>query len=349
MSIGRHAGVSDVGRKRRHNEDSFVVKPPLFAVADGMGGANAGEVASGLAVEAFSEGTALPAGEQHIVQLIQEANRRVFKRSSEDAEASGMGTTAVVALVEDSKVWFGHVGDSRAYLIRNGRMEQLTEDHSLVAELVRTGKIAPQDAERHPQRSVITRALGTDPDVDVDTFTVEAAPGDVFLLCSDGLHSMVSDKKILDIVQRNRGDLERAAKLLIDAANKNGGDDNVTVICFEIAPEGAETVRLPVAAAPEEAAPEPEEEETLDERDEVVAPRVSTMVLSADELAQLRGQAAPAAPAAAEPTTVAEEEPDFEPEEAARRRGPAVFVALALALAIMCGVVLLILAKTGVI
>src|SRR6266702_1682539 len=154
MTLGRSTAVTDTGRKRRHNEDSYVCEPPLFAVADGMGGAQAGEVASGLAAAA----------------LIQEANRRVYQRSSEDAAASGMGTTMTVALVEDGTIAFGHVGDSRAYMVRNGSLEPLTADHSLVAELVRSGKISPEEAEVHPQRSVITRALGTDPDVDVDTF-----------------------------------------------------------------------------------------------------------------------------------------------------------------------------------
>src|SRR5919201_3515551 len=139
MTLGRSTGVSDTGRKRRHNEDSYVVAPPLFAVADGMGGAQAGEVASGLAAGALREDHDDQAGgEERVTALIQEANRRVSQRSSEDAAASGMGTTMTVALVEDGTVAFGHVGDSRAYLIRAGTLEQLTEDHSLVAELVRS-------------------------------------------------------------------------------------------------------------------------------------------------------------------------------------------------------------------
>src|SRR6266545_3809540 len=180
--------MTDPGRKRRRNEDAYVVEPPLFAVADGMGGAQAGEVASRLAAAALKErGATTLTGSERIVALIQEANRRVYDRSNEDPSASGMGTTITVALVGDGQVAFGHVGDSRAYLIRDGSMEQLTEDHSLVAELMRSGKLSPEEAETHPQRSVITRALGTDPDVDVDTFSVETKPGDLFLLCSDGL------------------------------------------------------------------------------------------------------------------------------------------------------------------
>src|SRR5205807_8185970 len=131
-------------------------------------------------------------------------------RSTEDPNGSGMGTTMTVALVEDGQVAFGHVGDSRAYLIRDGSMEQLTEDHSLVAELMRSGKLSPEEAETHPQRSVITRALGTDPDVDVDSFTVEAHVGDVFLLCSDGLTTMVDDDDILGVIEKYHDDLDRA-------------------------------------------------------------------------------------------------------------------------------------------
>src|SRR3954467_13200895 len=175
MRIEQYAGSTDTGRKRRRNEDSFVVAPPLFGVADGMGGAQAGELASSLAAAAMKESGLAGGGERRVVQLIQEANRRVHERANNDASASGMGTTMTVALVEpDGRVAFGHVGDSRAYLVRGGRLEQLTDDHSLVAELVRRGELSAAEAERHPQRSVITRALGTDPDVDVDAFAVES-------------------------------------------------------------------------------------------------------------------------------------------------------------------------------
>ena len=235
MRVGEHIGLSHRGRRRRHNEDAYVVQPPLFAVADGMGGAKAGEVASALAADAVQEsGNDGESGEARVAALIEEANRRVFRRATEDREASGMGTTMTVALVEADEVAIGHVGDSRAYLIRDGRLEQLTDDHSLVAELVRSGKLTPEEAETHPQRSVITRALGTEADVDVDTFSVQSAPGDLFLLCSDGLTSMVDDETILDAVERNRADLEEAAKALIKAANRGGGEDNITVVFFEV-------------------------------------------------------------------------------------------------------------------
>ena len=216
MTLGRSAGVSDTGRKRRRNEDSFVREPPLFAVADGMGGAQAGEIASRLAAAAVREGGDGTSGEVRVAELSQEANRRVYQPSSEDPAASGMGTTITVALVDDASgvISIGHVGDSRAYRIRDGRVEQLTQDHSLVAELMRSGKLSPEEAEVHPQRSVITRALGTDPDVDVDTFTVDTQPGDVYLLCSDGLTTMVSDEQILDHVERHRRDPDGAARAL---------------------------------------------------------------------------------------------------------------------------------------
>jgi PPM family protein phosphatase len=248
MRLGETAALSHPGRRRRLNEDAYVVEPPLFAVADGIGGANAGEVASGLAAAAVQEsGNDGQSGEARVEALIAEANRRVFMRASEDREASGMGTTMTVALVEDDRVAFGHVGDSRAYLIRDGQLEQLTDDHSLVAELVRSGKLTPEEAETHPQRSVITRALGTDADVDVDTFSIPVELGDLFLLCSDGLTSMVDDETILDAVEKNRGDLEEAAKALVNAANRGGGEDNITVVFFEVAgaedEQTADTVR----------------------------------------------------------------------------------------------------------
>jgi protein phosphatase len=202
-----------------------------------MGGAQAGEVASRLAAAALKESGANAGGERRIGELIQEANRRVYNRSSSDPNTSGMGTTITVALVEDGHVAFGHVGDSRAYLIRDGSMEQLTEDHSLVAELMRSGKLSREEADVHPQRSVITRALGTDPDVDADTFTIAAQTGDVFLLCSDGLTDMLDEQAILELVERNREDIDAALKALVKAANRSGGEDNITVVAFEIAEE----------------------------------------------------------------------------------------------------------------
>jgi PPM family protein phosphatase len=273
---------TDPGRKRRRNEDDYVAEPPLFAIADGMGGAQAGELASSLAAGAVREDEgAVGSGERHVTELIQEANRRVYQRSAEDASASGMGTTMTVALVEDGAVVFGHVGDSRAYLIRDGKLEQLTEDHSLVAELVRSGKLSPEEAETHPQRSVITRALGTDPDVDVDTFSIQTQPGDLFMLCSDGLTSMVEDQAILETVEKNRGDLQTAAKALIRAANKGGGEDNITVVFFEIGDRAGEpleeTAQYPALGGDGQV----DDEDTLDELDRV--PAVDTMVVAPED------------------------------------------------------------------
>ncbi|MGI8420901.1 MAG: Stp1/IreP family PP2C-type Ser/Thr phosphatase [Gaiellaceae bacterium] len=280
-ALGRSSGQTHTGRKRRHNEDAYVCEPPLFAVADGMGGANAGEVASGLAAAALAEhDTGEATGSERVAALIQEANRRVWTRSNEDETAAGMGTTVTAALVENGHVVLGHVGDSRAYRVRGGELEQLTEDHSLVAELMRSGKLSAEEAETHPQRSVITRALGTDPDVDIDTFVVEAQVGDIYRICSDGLTSMVDDATILGVVERRRNDLDALGRELISAANKGGGEDNITVVCFEIADELDATVEL--------SAPTPvpvemnDDEDTLDESDAV--PVVSTMVIPPGQL-----------------------------------------------------------------
>jgi PPM family protein phosphatase len=248
MRVRDVAGVTDAGRKRRRNEDSFVVDPPFFVVADGMGGAQAGEVASRLAAGAFREYHEADEldGEERIEAIIQEANRRIYDRAQVDRAASGMGTTVTAALVEGERVAFGHVGDSRAYRIRDGELEQLTDDHSLVADLMRSGRLTPEEADAHPQRSVITRALGTDPEVDVDTLVLPTEPGDVFLLCSDGLTTMVDDKEILRVVRESES-LDEAAKALVRTANRHGGEDNVTVVLFAVEagdPVGEETAAL---------------------------------------------------------------------------------------------------------
>jgi PPM family protein phosphatase len=291
----RTAHLTHPGRKRRHNEDSYIHEPPLFAIADGMGGAKAGEVASGLAVEALEDRPDVGGdGEAYVVDLIQEANRRVYERANEDAEASGMGTTMTVALVDDenSRVIFGHVGDSRAYRARDDQLEQLTDDHSLVGELIRSGKLTEEEAEIHPQRSVITRALGTDPSVDVDTFVVETQPGDIFLLCSDGLSGMVSDEAILRIVGDHRRNLSEAAKALVAAANRGGGDDNITVVVFAVDGEQEEaTQRMDAIAPPEADEVEPDDEVTMAGTD--APPAVGTMVVSVEELEQQAGAGRP--------------------------------------------------------
>jgi protein phosphatase len=270
MPVGAYAVASDTGRRRRRNEDNYVVAPPLFAVADGMGGAQAGEVASRLAASALEGGDSDGLqGLESVDALIQEANRRIYDRASTDPSASGMGTTMTVALVEGMTVAIGHVGDSRAYLVRDERMEQLTEDHSLVNELQKSGKLSAEEAQAHPQRSVITRAVGTDPDVDVDGFTIEAEEGDVFLICSDGLTDMVEDEEILELVHRNRDDLDKAVESLVAAANRGGGEDNITAVAFRIVSEAGisaeDTVAMP-AITGDGTEPDEETREYVDER-----------------------------------------------------------------------------------
>ena len=267
MSIASYAGASDTGRKRRRNEDSYVLAPPIFAVADGMGGAQAGEIASRLAAAALEDtDPGAKSGAERVTSLIQEANRRVHQRAIADPATSGMGTTMTVALVEGTTVTFGHVGDSRAYRYRKGAFEQITEDHSLVNELLKSGKLSPEEADSHPQRSVITRAVGTDPDVDVDSFTIDAEVGDVFLICSDGLTDMVDDEDIRSVLEKFHNDLDRATKSLVSAANRGGGEDNITVVAFSISEDGvAETARMSAV-----------DEDTMEN---IPAPKVDTMVV----------------------------------------------------------------------
>jgi protein phosphatase len=276
IGLGQRAAATDPGKRRRRNEDAYVVEPPLFAVADGMGGARAGEIASKIAASVLRDSS----GEDAVVELIKEANRRVYEAATEDETRSGMGTTITAAIVGDDGVQIGHVGDSRAYRVRDGKLEQLTEDHSLVAELVRSGKLSPEEADVHPQRSVITRTVGTDPDVDVDTLEIDARPGDVFLLCSDGLTTMVDDTSILAVVQKNRASLDKAARALVDAANKGGGEDNITIVLFEIGKEGAAGVE---GTATLPAVTDDADEETLTEADRVPAIDDTTL-MSRDDL-----------------------------------------------------------------
>ncbi len=239
LRIAEQAARSDVGRQRSVNEDDLVVRPPFFAVADGMGGAKAGEVASALAAGAFEgETRSAEAPEAQLSRILRVANRRIHELALTDESHRGMGTTLTAAIVSGDEVSFGHVGDSRAYLLREGRLDQLTRDHSLVAELERSGQISAEAAEHHPQRSIITRALGPEPDVEVDTYTLAARDGDVILISSDGLTSMISDEEVASIL-RVGGTLEEAADALVLAANQSGGKDNITVVLFRLA-EGGE-------------------------------------------------------------------------------------------------------------
>ncbi|HSC04258.1 MAG TPA: Stp1/IreP family PP2C-type Ser/Thr phosphatase [Solirubrobacteraceae bacterium] len=225
---------TDTGRQRRDNEDSAFARSPVFVVADGMGGAQAGEVASRLAVEAFEQG--LPddgSPEERLAARVREANRQIYERSRADRGRAGMGTTLTAAYVDGAHVAIAHVGDSRAYLFRDGTLQRLTQDHSLVDELVRRGKLTEEQAAEHPQRSIITRALGPEPDVEVDTWTYPARSGDVVLLCSDGLTSMISEDLVRELLTAN-DNLDVAGDALINAANEAGGRDNITVVLFRL-------------------------------------------------------------------------------------------------------------------
>jgi protein phosphatase len=225
---------TDTGRQRRGNEDCVLARAPVFVVADGMGGAQAGEVAAGIAVEAFAHGlTGSGTIEQRLASRALEANRRIFDIASTQRERAGMGTTLTAAYLDESELVIAHVGDSRAYLFRDGSLTRLTQDHSLVDELVRRGKLTEEEAAEHPQRSIITRALGPEPDVEVDTWTYPVQADDVLLLCSDGLTSMVSEERVTEILTRAQG-LESAAQALIDAANQAGGRDNITVVLVRL-------------------------------------------------------------------------------------------------------------------
>jgi protein phosphatase len=256
LQIVEQAGRTDVGRQRTANEDSLVVRPPLFAVADGMGGAKAGEVASAMAVEAVenAEESGEPV-EAQLAGIVRDANRRIYDLAVSDDSRRGMGTTLTLAKVHDDEVSLAHVGDSRAYRMRDGELSQLTRDHSLVAELERSGQITAEAAERHPQRSIITRALGPERDVEVDTYTVAGRDGDLFLICSDGLTSMISNDEVTSIL-RSSDSLEDAAEDLVRAANQSGGKDNITVILFRLG-EGKP------AARPTAVMPVPSDEDTI--------------------------------------------------------------------------------------
>ena len=319
LRIAEQVGRSDVGRQRSANEDSLVLRPPFFAVADGMGGAKAGEVASAIAARAVEDAPAASQqAEAQLTQVLREANRRIYDLALTDEAHRGMGTTLTAAKVQGDEISLGHVGDSRAYLMRDGELSQLTRDHSLVAELERSGQITPEAAEHHPQRSIITRALGPEPDVEVDTYTLAGRDGDLFLLCSDGLTSMISDDEVSAIL-RSAADLDSAAEALIRAANQSGGKDNITVVLFRLAEDepGAD-------GAP------PGDEETI--AGQLTADDVTTAARPAE---------ASAAPAPA-PHARAAEVPARRPAGRSRRRGRA-----RVALKVMVGFALVAAAITG--
>ncbi len=259
LRVDDQAFRTDTGRQRSENEDSLFVRAPIFVVADGMGGAQAGEVASKTAADAFDRD--LPEGppERFLRETIEEANRRIHDLARADPSKAGMGTTITAAIVnaQGEEVGIGHVGDSRAYRLRRGKLEQLTRDHSLVEEMRRKGQITDAQAEDHPQRSIITRALGPEPDVEVDLQTVPASPGDLFLLCSDGLTTMVSEQRIAAVLASS-GSMREAVRTLVDEANGAGGRDNITALAFRLGDAAAPLGERPedatlVGAAAEEA------------------------------------------------------------------------------------------------
>lgn len=257
------ATSTHTGLVRGSNEDSFFARPPVFMVADGMGGAQAGEVASGMAAKAFAwimPQTGSPQDE--LAKLISRINSSIYEAAGGDTDHSGMGTTITAAAIAGDLVGFAHVGDSRAYLWRDGELRQLTDDHSLVGEMLRQGKITGAEAANHPQRSIITRALGVDRIVDIDTDSIGWKPGDIFLLCSDGLYSMIPDEEIAGIFTDGET-LTTIADTLVEAALSGGGADNVTVVLF--CPGGS--VAAGDAAATERfAVPVPVEPETVPEK-----------------------------------------------------------------------------------
>jgi serine/threonine protein phosphatase PrpC len=240
LRVSDHFERSDTGRARRENEDSFYARSPMFAVADGMGGAQAGEVASQTAVEVLQQGLPERGGsvEERLRELVEEANARINALSRADDQRAGMGTTMTLAYVGEQELSVAHVGDSRLYRLRDGVFERLTDDHTLVEELVRQGKLTAEEADHHPQRSIITRALGPEAAVEADSHTWPARHGDVYLICSDGLTSMISEGQVGELLAAARS-LPEAGRALIDAANAAGGRDNITVILFRLEEVGS--------------------------------------------------------------------------------------------------------------
>jgi serine/threonine protein phosphatase PrpC len=236
LRVIEYAQRTDTGRQRPANEDSFLARAPLFAVADGMGGAQAGEVASRMAVEVLHEGlgdgTDGTVAERLRDQVI-EANRRIHDRAQSDSRNAGMGTTLTAAYVDERQLVVVHVGDSRLYRLRQNHLERLTRDHSLVEELVRQGRLTPEEAAEHPQRSIITRALGPESEVAVDSEVLRVENHDLFMVCSDGLTAMLSEDRIEDLLNVD-APLQERVDALIDAANEAGGRDNITVLLFRV-------------------------------------------------------------------------------------------------------------------
>ncbi len=224
---------TDIGCLRDHNEDSLVVTPPLFAVADGMGGHAAGEVASEIAVNVLAERAPAHPDLEALGRAVEEANRAVIRAAHEGRGREGMGTTMTAAMLEGERLIIAQVGDSRAYLLHQGKLQQLTRDHSLMADMIEAGQLTPEEARSHPNRSVITRALGSDPHTQPDLYEINVETGDRLLICSDGLSGMVCDNEIESTLARVR-DPQRCASQLVNEAIANGGHDNVTVIVADV-------------------------------------------------------------------------------------------------------------------
>lgn len=230
---------TDVGCVRERNEDSLAVSPPLFAVADGMGGHAAGDVASELAVKVLMKNAPTTADVDMLGEAVIKANHAVINEALR-AELAGMGTTMTACVIEGTHLAIAHVGDSRAYLLHHGKLQQLTRDHSLVADMVEAGRLTEEEARVHPNRSIITRAIGSDPNMQPDLYEITASPGDRLLLCSDGLYSMVENSRIQSQLARIR-DPQRCASALVNDAISAGGLDNVTVVVVDIVGDAVAT------------------------------------------------------------------------------------------------------------
>lgn len=230
---------TDVGRVRKGNEDSYLLEAPVYAVADGMGGHIAGDVASATAVSVISDGIAAepPRTGNALADLVSSANDAIWDKARSDPSLRGMGTTCTLLMIDGDVAHIAHVGDSRAYLLRDGSLRQLTEDHTLVERMVREGRLSAEEAANHPQRSIITRALGVDANVQVDVLEEQLSEGDRILLTSDGLTSMVEPAEIASVLDRIE-DPQAAADRLVEMANDAGGEDNVTVLVLHVRDDG---------------------------------------------------------------------------------------------------------------
>ena len=303
----RIGAKTDVGRRREVNEDSFLVHEPLFVVADGMGGHVAGDVASSTAVDTIKEQSPLASAEDlnTLAGLVVTANTRIWEKAQSDPTLRGMGTTCTLLMLDSAKAHFAHVGDSRAYLLRGGTLTQVTEDHTLVGRMVKEGRLAAEDAERHPQRSIVTRALGVDQEVEVDLITVDVAERDRILICSDGLSSMLDFDSIAGTLNEE-SDPQLAAERLVDAANEAGGEDNITVVIVDI------------GAGPQAASTELGRAATAESPGSMAGPGVAT---SSSEMTYAGAVAAPPEPERREePVTTAQDETHDEPPARRWRR-----------------------------